>query len=229
MPERKAGWSGAPAIRLIDRASPLAGEVPTDLRVRQWGASERDIWIDWEDETCGMCVTLWWRIRHGDIVNVSYDAASFGWRDFVLADHPALVLPIPARFTGLTTYSGRWAGEMRESCRPIAPDGYSAHSGIGKPGFGGGNWLLLHSGEEVLGAHLAWSGDHWLALAPDNQGAGDGRALLLMGAELQAGEAVLAPGESITTPAAPVSRRSRKPQRVASVSEAEIGAGDCAA
>jgi alpha-galactosidase len=182
MPERKAGWSGAPALRLIDRANPLAGEVPTVLRVRQWGASERDLWIDWDDETLGLDVTIRWRIRHGDIVTVRFDAACCGHRDFALADQPALILPIPARFTGLTTYSGRWAGELRESCRPIAPDGYAAHSGIGKPGFGGGNWLVLDdpASGEVLGAHLAWSGDYSTWITCDTQGQGDGRAVLHM-------------------------------------------------
>ena len=34
---------------------------------------------------------------------------------------------------------------------------------------------------------------------------------------------------SMTIPAAPVSSRSRKPQRVASVSEAQIGAGETSA
>ena len=182
LPERKAGWSGTPALRLIDLDNPLAGEVPTDLRVRQWGARERDLWIDWGDEVLGLCGTLWWRIRHGDIVRVQYDAANCGHRNFTLADQSALVLPIPPRFTGLTTFSGRWAGEMREHRRTIAPDGHAARSGAGKPGFGGGNWLMLDDPAtgEVLGAHLAWSGDYSTLITSDTQGQGDGRAVLQM-------------------------------------------------
>lgn len=182
LPERKAGWSGTPALRLTDHASPLAGEVATDLRVRQWDASARDIWIAWEDAGLGVQVDVRWRIRSGDVVEVSCDISNTGTRDFTLADHPALVMPIPARFTGMTTYAGRWAGEMREASRAIAPDGHAAGSAIGKPGFGGGNWLLLddQASGEVLGAHLAWSGDYTTLIECDAQGQGDGRAILKM-------------------------------------------------
>ena len=60
--------------------------------------------------------------------------------------------------------------------------------------------MLLHAEGEVLGAHVAWSGDQWLALQPDAQGAGDGRAMLLMGAGWSPQEVVLAPGASVSTP-----------------------------
>lgn len=182
LPERKAGWSGMPALRLVDHANPLGCEVPTDFRLRQWDASERELWIAWEDAATGVLVDAWWRIRSGDVVRASCDISNMGPRSFTLADHPALVLPIPARFTGLTTFSGRWAGEMRETHRPIAPDGFAAQSGTGKPGFGGGNWLLLDDpvSGEVLGAHLAWSGDYTTRIECDTQGQGDGRVVLQM-------------------------------------------------
>lgn len=182
LPERKAGWSGTPAVRLVDQANPQAGEVATDFRVRQWNASARELWIAWHDAALGLHVDVWWRIRSGDVVRVSCEITNHGARDFTLADHPALVLPIPRRITGLTTFSGRWAGEMRETHRALAPDGYSARSAIGKPGFGGGNWLVLDDPAtgEVLGAHLAWSGDFTTRIDCDNQGQGDGRAVLQM-------------------------------------------------
>lgn len=182
LPERKGGWSGTPALRLTDHAHPLAGEVDTDFRVRQWDVGTREIGIAWEDAALGLHVDQWWRIRPGDVVRVTCDISNHGPRDFTLADHPALVLPIPARFTGMTTYSGRWAGEMRETHRAIAPDGYASRSGVGKPGFGGGNWLMLEdpASREVLGAHLAWSGDYATRIECDTQGQGDGRAVLQM-------------------------------------------------
>ncbi len=182
LPERKGGWSGTPALRLVDHGNPLAGEVPTDFRVRQWDASERELWIEWEDKRLGIDLNLWWRIRSGDVVRVTCDAVNVGKASFSLVDQPALVLPIPRRFTGLTTYSGRWAGEMRETHRATAPDGYAARSGTGKPGFGGGNWLMLDDPQtgEVLAANLAWSGDHSTRIDCDAQGQGDGRAVLQM-------------------------------------------------
>lgn len=182
LPERKAGWSGTPAVRLVDHDNPLAGEVATDFRVSRWDASESEIWIAWEDERLGVAVNLWWRIRSGEIVRVACDVVNVGKNNFTLADHPALVLPLPRRFTGLTTFAGRWAGEMRETYRALAPDGFAAHSGTGKPGFGGGNWLVLDDPAtgEVLGAHLAWSGDYATRIECDTQGQGDGRAVLQM-------------------------------------------------
>lgn len=113
----------------------------------------------------------------------------------------------------MTTFTGRWAGEMRETRRPIAPDGFASRSGTGKPGFGGGNWLVLDDPDtgEVLAAHLAWSGDYATRIECDPQGQGDGRAILQMavggasngisllsGTDLGAGEAVfaIAPGRS---------------------------------
>ena len=207
LPERKAGWSGTPAIRLRDHANPLAGEVATDFRVIEWDATEWNLRIAWHDEALGVDVVIWWRIGSGDVVKVSSYASNDGERSFTLLDRPALILPIPARFTGLTTYAGRWAGEMRETHRALAPNGYAARSGTGKPGFGGGNWLVLDdpASGAVLGAHLAWSGDYATQIECDTQGQGDGRAVLLMaigggaagisllpGASLDAAEAVFA-------------------------------------
>ncbi|MFN4020226.1 MAG: alpha-galactosidase [Erythrobacter sp.] len=182
LPERKAGWGGTPALRLIDCANPLAGEVATDFRVHQWDASTRAIWIAWQDEPLGIAINLWWRIRSGDVVRVTCDAVNRGKNSFRLVDQPALALPLPRRFTGATTYAGRWAGEMQETRHPIAPNGISRNSAGGKPGFGGGNWLLLDDPAtgEVLGAHLAWSGDCSTRIDCDTQGQGDGRAVLQM-------------------------------------------------
>jgi alpha-galactosidase len=182
LPERKAGWSGTPAIRLVDHHNPHAGEVPTDFRLRQWDASEGEIRFAWHDAMLGIHVDVWWRIRSGDVVRVSCDISNHGAADVTLADHPALVLPIPARFNGMTTFAGRWAGEMRETHRPVAPDGFASRSDIGKPGFGGGNWLVLDDPQtgEVLGAHLVWSGDYSARIECDTQGQADGRAILQM-------------------------------------------------
>lgn len=213
LPERKGGWSGTPAIRLLDHANPLAGEAATDFRVSQWDASEREIWIEWHDQRLGIYVDLWWRIGSGDVVNVRCDLRNRSPQDFTLRDHPALVLPIPPRFTDMTTRSGRWAGEMRELRRALAPDGFAARSATGKPGFSGGNWLMLDDPAtgEVLGAHLAWSGDYSTRIECDAQGQSDGRAVLQMatsggdnglslmaGADLVGAEAVfaMAPDES---------------------------------
>ena len=198
LPERKAGWSGTPALtarrggRLLD----------TDLRVSRWDHAANSLTVTFADPQAGLELRATWQIGAGDVVRAA--TRLHNTADTVLEAErlAALALPVPRRFTGCTSYAGRWAGEMQEHRRAIAPDGLRRETAIGKPGFAGAGWLLLHAGNEVLGAHLAWSGDQWLALEPDTQGAGDGRALLLMGTRLEAGEVVLAPGEAASTPAA---------------------------
>jgi alpha-galactosidase len=199
LPEGKAGWSGTPAVLLVDHANPLAGEVRTDFRLIDWDLAARDIRIAWHDEALGAGLTMRWCIQSGDVVRARCHVSNDGVRIFTLVAQPTLVLPIPARFTGLTTFSGRWAGEMRETRRPMAPDGFSPESRTGKPGFGGGNWLVLDDPTrgEVLGAHLAWSGDYSTRIDCDTQGQGDGRAVLQMAIGGEAAGECLRPGNSL--------------------------------
>ena len=198
LPERKAGWSGAAALVLRRGGQ----RVETDLRLETFDIHARQVALAFTDRSAGATVHAFWRIGAGDVVTAHLSLTNTGDAPLAVERLPSLALPVPARFTELTSYSGRWAAEMREHRRAIAPDGLARESAIGKPGFGGGNWLLLHAKDIVLGAHLAWSGDHFLTLEPDAQGAGDGRAMLQMGAAWDAGEVVLAPGASFTSPPA---------------------------
>ena len=198
LPERKAGWSGTPAI--AGRRDGAA--IDTDCRVSGWDASPGRIAITLADPDAGIALTIGWQIGAGDVVTASTALTNTGDSPLALDRLASLALPVPARFTEATRFSGRWAAEMQEHRCAIAPDGLAGASAIGKPGFGAANWLLLHDGAETFGANLAWSGDHWLALEPDAQGAGDGRALLLMGAGWSPGDVTLAPGQTITTPPA---------------------------
>ena len=198
LPERKGGWSGTPALEL--RRGGV--RIETDCRVQRWATGPRAAHFMYHDRSSGIDVGVRWVIDAGDIVRIGMTLANTGDAPIEVERLAALALPVPARFTELTCFSGRWAGEMQEHRRTIAPDGLARASATGKPGFSGANWLLLHAGEEVLAAHLGWSGDHWLALEPDAQGAGDGRAMLLMGPAWDPGEVVLQPGENFATPEA---------------------------
>ncbi len=198
LPESKGGWSGTPALEL--RRSGV--RIETDCRLNRWATGSQAAHFMFHDRSTGIDFGVRWVIGPADVVTVGLTLTNTGTEPVAVERLASLALPVPARFTEMTRYSGRWAGEMQEHRRPIAPDGIARESATGKPGFGGANWLLLHAGEEVLGAHLGWSGDHWLALEPDAQGAGDGRAMLLMGAVLEAGEVVLGPGENFASPQA---------------------------
>lgn len=196
LPERKGGWSGTPALVLRREGVPCE----TNLTASGWEADGTAIAIHFADRLAGVEVSLQWQIGAGDVVRAQTNLTNTGEGALEVERLAALALPIPASFTEVTSYAGRWAAEMQEHRRSIAPDGLARETAIGKPGFAGAGWLLLHAKGEVLGAQVAWSGDQWLALELDAQGAGDGRAMLLMGAGWSPQEVLLAPGTSVTTP-----------------------------
>jgi alpha-galactosidase len=180
LPERKAGWSGTPALELRRSGTP----VETDLRLAFWRRKGRSLELIWRDPALALEVEQCWGIGAGDIVSVNSAVSHAADAGLILERTSSLVLPVPARFTEVIGFSGRWAGEMHETRRAVAPDGFARRSAIGKPGFAGGNWLILEDPAtgEVLGAHLAWSGNHDTRIECDTQGLGDGRAILQMSA-----------------------------------------------
>lgn len=194
LPERKDGWSGAPAIDVTYEGA----AIDTDFRVTQWSASGDALAITYADDQAGLKARIMWEIDEHGVVDCDLVITNISTREYSLDRAASLSLPVPHRFTEVTTYSGRWAGEMRETRRAIAPDGFARTSAIGKQGFSAGNWLLLHDpySGEAIGAHLEWSGDYDTRLECDTQGASDGRAKLQMAARWDMGEITLAPGET---------------------------------
>ena len=186
LPERKAGWSGTPALELRRSGIP----VETDLRLAFWRLKRGSLELIWRDPALALEVEQCWGIGGGDIVCVNSAVSHAADAGLILERTSSLALPVPARFTEVIGFSGRWAGEMHETRRAVAPDGFARRSAIGKPGFAGGNWLILEDPAtgEVLGAHLAWSGDHDTRIECDTQGLGDGRAILQMSAAAADGE-----------------------------------------
>jgi alpha-galactosidase len=197
LPQHGRGWTGSPALALTRAGKAIA----TDLLVTGWRAAGDHIGVDLTDERAGIGVSVSWALGEDGMLDCATRITNTGDAPLSLDRLASLALPVPSRFTEVTSFAGRWAGEMRESRRTIAPEGFARASAIGKQGFGGGNWLLLHDpvSGEVLGAHLEWSGDYDTRLEPDNQGAADGRSVLLMGAAWEPGEVVLGPGESFET------------------------------
>ena len=119
-----------------------------------------------------------------------------------LLDGLTVTLPVAEHLDELLTFTGRWTRELhpvRTSWHHGAATaenrrGRTSHETpsllfAGTTGFG--EW-----GGEVVGAHLAWSGNHtWLA-----DRLGDGRRYLQLGELLHPGECSLEPGESYRTP-----------------------------
>ncbi|MGY6551318.1 MAG: alpha-galactosidase [Erythrobacter sp.] len=197
-PEAKHGLATSAAIRLRQGGRSL----PTDLTLADWQAEGCALSVILSDDDAGIEARLIWRIAAGDIVECRTILTNRSNEPVELEHCASLALPIPHGFTDLTSYSGRWASEMHEARRPIRPDGLVRQSRGGKPGFDGGNWAVLHAGAQVLGAHLAWSGDFDTRIECDSSGASDGRSVLQMAARWDRGEIILAPGEEFATPGA---------------------------
>lgn len=192
MPETKEGYQGPPAIRLRDENG---ASIATDFRVQKWSSGATELSVYYMDQISVGKVTLTWWLDDADLVECTtwFDNAS---DSPLILDHlAAMSIPLPRRFTEATTYSGRWAREMDEHRARIAPGGVSKRSATGKPGFGGGNWVLLHAegSEEVIGAHLPEITDHILTIHSDSVGTGDGRATLQMAVPHPDGGTVLPP------------------------------------
>ena len=204
LPERKGGWSGVPAVRLSERRDDTCVQCATDFRLSAWEQYPEELVLTFYDELLGVDIEQSWRIGASGMICTEASITNGGGRRLVLDRLSALALPIPPRFTHLVSFSGRWAGEMQEYRRPIAPEGFARTSAAGKPGFAGGSWLILEDplSGQVLGAHLAWSGDHDSRIDPDMVGSADGRAVLQMGASWDGGEIGLGNDASYRTPVA---------------------------
>jgi alpha-galactosidase len=223
LPERKGGWSGTPAIELRRGGQRLE----TDFKAKDWSAGSASIEITFSDHNLGADVVVIWRITKSDVIEVECTITNLSQQELDLVRLAAVSLPVPRRFDEITSFAGRWAGEMRETRRELAPEGFSHKSAGGKPGFGGGNWLILHDGAsgEVLGAHLAWSGDYQTCIDCDPPGSADGRAVLQMAAAGDAGLGCLLAASSIKTPKAVLALapdRSALAQRLHTYLRAEI-------
>jgi len=204
LPQRGGGWSGISALAVSEIGAGRSSAIETDLRLAEWQADAASLRLVMADNALGLFAEGDFRIGKGDVITVQWTIRNRGTRRFELMQLSSLSLPIPRRFSELTSFSGRWAGEMRPTRRALEPEGFARSSAIGKPGFGGGNWLMLHDplSREAIGAHCAWSGDYRTVIDCDTAGAGDGRAVLQMGARWDTGEAPLPAGGCFESPAA---------------------------
>ncbi len=125
-----------------------------------------------------------------------------GASDYDLQWCAAATLPIPACHEEILSFRGRWCGEFQTARRraPVGTlmrenrRGRTSHDSfpamiLGTEGFNETNGT-------VLGAHLAWSGNHRVL----HERLPDGTRQLQMGELLLPGEVMLAPGESYQSP-----------------------------
>ena len=197
-PQTGQGCHGAPALALRDGNRAIV----TAFRTRLVEHVSGELILHLEDLANDLAVTLRLRMASEDILRANCSLINAGSRPVAVDWLSSLALQLPAWAVSLTRFSGRWAGEMRERVTAIDAGGFAQESRGGRPGFGGGNWIvagevLASAGQgRLMGAHLAWSGDYSARLDRD----ADGAAMLLLGARLEPGEIVLAAGETYQAP-----------------------------
>ena len=138
----------------------------------------------------------------GDVLTATTELANTGTAPLTVDACAAPLLPLPSPFTRLVTLEGRWAGEMqmrgveravgsvvRENRR-----GRTSHDAF--PAVFATTPAAGEEAGEAYGFHLAWSGNHRIAVEtlPDN------RAFVAMGELFMPGELRLQPGETYVSP-----------------------------
>lgn len=205
------GWTGRPALSgswtaaaapapasagaLVGPARPrwrLAGvERPSDgsALVRLLSTDER------------LEVTTEVHLAPQGVLRVRHRLTNHGTGPFGL-DALDVVLPVPARATEILDFTGVWAHERRPQRAPLRDGAWSRETRHGRPGHDDPFLMMLGTpgfgfrAGELWAVHLAWSGDKrlWAERQPL------GRTVLGCGELLGAGEVVLPPGDSYTTP-----------------------------
>lgn len=189
-PQSGSGWQGSPAAGFRR----LTGEaIDTEFRLVSWVHEGGELTCRFADERAGIHVSTHWAVKESGVIFCQSEGRNKSGEPIRLERLASVSLPIPRRFSEFTAFNGRWAGEMQETRQAVAPGGFARASTGGKPGFGGGNWLLLHAGDEVLGAHFAASCDHDTRIECDLAGLADGRAVLQMGQAFPDGGAIIPP------------------------------------
>ena len=114
----------------------------------------------------------------------------------------AATLPVPANYQEILSFKGRWCGEFQTARRKIPMGilmrenrrGRTSHDSFPAMILGTEGFDETHG--TVLGAHLAWSGNHRML----HERLPDGMRQLQMGELLLPGEVILASGETYSSP-----------------------------
>lgn len=198
-PQSGRGYAGLPAMTLRRGDALLA----CDLTLIGARASGDTLHLALADPVAGVAIALDWRIGAGDVLRARATLTNTGGGPLAVDRIASVALPLPGWAHHHTRFHGRWAGEMRAEASPIPYGRSGGTSHGGRPGFGGGNWAIAHEANfgtdygRAIALHLAWSGDHELAIERDADG-----AVVQMAVRLDAGEVVLAPGAHFATPEA---------------------------
>lgn len=137
-----------------------------------------------------------------NVLTMGTQLTNDGSSDYDLQWCAAAALPVPAHFQEILSFKGRWCGEF-QTARRDAPMGIlmrenrrgrTSHDSF--PAMILGTQGFDENQGTVLGAHLAWSGNHRIL----HERLPDGMRQLQLGELLLPGEVILASGETYSSP-----------------------------
>ena len=197
VPEHGSGYPGRPGLlgsrqggrNWSPRFAPLAVQQSSDTAVR----------YDAVDDAAGLRLATF--LELGDVLTVRAELTNVALTPYSL-DNLLVTLPLPSHAVELLRFTGRWAREFQPVRQPLASGTFVIENRTGRSSqdhvpvvFAGTKGFGEWAGE-VWGAHVAWSGNHQIAV----QAMPDDRRAVALGELLHPGEVVLGPGESYSTP-----------------------------
>ncbi len=194
LPTAASGFPGPAGIE-CHRTGPLFPQ----LRSGTWTASDRRLGFEAVDDAAGVAV-------HGEIgVDdvVTIDVAITNTGDGPLfVDRLAATVPVPDDHDEVLRFTGGWCREFQPTRAPWSAGTHLVESRRGRTShdavpvaFSGTSGFGEHHGD-IVGVHLAWSGNHQIRL----DRLADGRRFIQAGELLVPGEVVLGPGQRYAAP-----------------------------
>lgn len=159
--------------------------------------------VEAKDDKAGLTLSIQLSLsKDSNVLTMSSQLTNNGASEYDLQWCAAASLPVPANYQEILSFKGRWCGEF-QTARRKAPMGIlmrenrrgrTSHDSfpamiLGTEGFD-------ETRGTVLGAHLAWSGNHRIL----HERLPDGLRQLQLGELLLPGEVILKPGESYRSP-----------------------------
>ncbi|GAA2654344.1 alpha-galactosidase [Streptomyces aculeolatus] len=202
LPEHARGYLGRPAL-LGHRIGPEGpgSAWSTAFGVGEVRGDDGSLVVRATDEPAGLELRFEAEAVPGGSLRLRHLLTNVGTGPYVV-DALDVVIPLPPGAGEILDFTGRWARERQPQRRAVGDGqwvrehrrGMRSLDGtglvvVGTPGFGYGTG-------EVLGVHLAWSGNHRYAVEQLSSGA----AVVRTGELLHPGELVLAEGETYTMP-----------------------------
>ena len=194
-----SGWFGSPALR----AHRDGGSFAHRFAAAEIEEHSNEVIIRLVDRAAG--VSIHQRIildPETDVATLSAEVTNIGGQDLAVDWLAAGTLPLPGDCVTIHSFTGRHNAEFQPTCEPMPSHAWVRENRRGLTGHAGPPGLFVagpgatRDAGRVHSAQLAWSGNHRIEVARDD----DGFWTLQMGEALAPGEIILAPGESYAAP-----------------------------